>query len=496
MANNNTPKGMSPEQQRQLLLEALVRYSKGGSTSVQAPTARSAEKMGRVFEGLMDYQLAPRDDPSTHIALQWSRRTGKSYSAVPTFISAGMNSTHVDNTMFFISKTLDHAYALLWRKFQEFGKQYSIPFEMKQDPYRIIFPTGAILYFRGAKDLDQLGVLEGFPCSLVWMDEAQMIRDDVVKEIQRALNPALRDLGGKMIFSGTAGTFRVGEWFEITNGLRPHWSVHKHTLFENTHLRDDAKDIETILREEGLKLDSPQFRRSYMNEWVEDNEHTVYKFDLGINGIEEVSLDPALEWHYVMGVDWGYRDDTAVVVGAYSYDSDTYYEVDEWSAPGKSLEEIWAEGIEPMIKKYNPETRVADHDPRMHDGMNSRFGAGLTLAEKPGKEGYIEIMNSDMRKGKIKTPVHFGLVRERQLLVWDPNKFPKMVEHPGRPNHRCDAALYAYRAAKHWIGKTVQAALTFDNEADREAYYMRQYILSRAAETNTPAADWANDNDF
>lgn len=483
---------------RQAIMEALRRWGsvkRSNRVVAQAP-ARALESLHRVMGGLFDQQKAVVADPNKRKAIFGTRRMGKTSLYAPWFTQAALDCRDCEATMFIIGPTLEHAKALLWRPLENLNKQYNIGLDLKADPARCIFPNGVHLYFRGAKDKEQLGVLRGFKTPFAAVDEAQDIRDHLLQEIDTALSAGMRDFGGTLAFSGTPGRVPVGLWYDITTGALPNWTVHQWSLLDNPFLSDEAKNIEAILRDEGLTPDSPRFKREYLGLWVEDSDELVYAWDFGRNGISEVNLSPEVAWHYVIGVDFGFNDATAVIVGAFSFESDTYYEVDEFAASGLTISDFMTRGVMPMVQKYSPMRIVADAQAKqMIEEINQRWGIGMQRADKPGKLAFIEIMNSDMMLKRIKTPVHFKLVEERQRLVWDPHAKPKLEEHPRRPNNRCDAALYAYREAKHWIGRDVKKTQTFTDDNQRQAYWLKQYILQRAT-TQAPKADWANDNDF
>ena len=461
-------------------------------------TSRASEHLHRVMHGLFDKQREVVQDPSKRIAIFGTRRMGKTALIAPWIVQEAVRCPDNEATIFFIGPTIDHAKGLLWRPMENLNKQYDLGLHMRNDPARIFFPNGVHLYFRGAKDKEQLGVLRGFKLLNVFVDELQEIRDELVSDILSACGPGLRDLSGRFVFSGTPGRIPLGHWYDITTGAEENWSVHQWSLFDNPFLTDDAKNIDLILQEEGLTVECPRFKREYMGLWVEDGDDMVYRWALEKNGVVgEPVLDPAVRWHYVMGIDFGHKDDSACVVGAFSFDSDQYYEVAESGGPELSLSDFMTNHVMPLIARYDPMRIVADPQAKqLVAEINQRWQLGMQKADKAGKLAYIEVMNSDFILGRIHTPVHFKLTHERQRLVWDPSAKPKLEEHPRRPNHYCDAALYAYREAKHWIGKTFKAERKFASESERDAFLLKEYIRKQANQTDDVLSDWANDNDF
>lgn len=486
---------------RHALLEAIRRWGAVNKPAGVTIAPRAYERMHRVMNNLFDKQKAAAADPSRRLALFTTRRAGKTSLLTPKFIDTALACQDNQATMFVIAPTLEHAKALLWRPLESFNEMFNLGLELRNDPARCRFPNGVMLYFRGAKDREQLGVLRGFKTLLVGIDEIQDIRDEILFDIFQATGPGLRDLNGQMIVSGTPGKVPVGEWFEISTGERPNWSVHSWSLLDNPFLPAEAKNIDLILSEEGLTVDDPRFKREYLGLWVEDGDELVYQWKIEANGLpgDTVVLDPEYEWHYVMGIDFGHRDDSAVVVGAFSFDSNMYFEVAESGAAGLSLDSFMNYHVMPLYRKFNPMRTVGDPQAKqLIATINERWQISVQNADTRGKLAHIETINSDFLMERVKTPVSFKLIQERQRLVWDPGAKPKLIEHPRRPNHYCDAALYAHHEAKHWIARDVKQKVSFATELDREAYYLKQYILKNAQPKSAVErlANWADDDDF
>ena len=494
---------MSSLQQQLSFQEAAKRFSRGFLVAPKRAQNRlGSEKLFRTLEGLTPKQLEVHDDGvrengPRRLALCCTRRAGKSYLAAPWFVEMGMTAKNPETTMFFIAPTLEQAKALLWRRFIEVKRETGLEFEMKSDPWRIEFPTGAILYFRGAKDLDQLGQLRGFATKLAWVDEVQDVRDHVLRHIEASIGPSLRDNDGTLIISGTPGPICTGMWYEVSKGSRANWKVHEWSLFDNPHLPEKARDLETILREEGLTPDSPRFKREYMAQWVEDDSLLIYKYNAQLNG--NVSAYGALpdghDWQYSIGVDFGHSPDpSAVVVLAYATTYPTVHVIREWKKTKVTYTDLYEQGIKPFWEEFGPCQIVGDQSSKQAIAeINQRWGLGMQPSERQRKPAYIEMCNADMERGRILIPPEFALAKEMAELVWDPDKLPDRKEHPRRDNHLCDAFLYAWRNCRQWIGAKLPNPDPFKSEADMQAYHLSQ--LARR-NTNAKPVDWASDADF
>ena len=498
---------MSSFQQQQAYQEAAKRFSRAFLRVPERQENRlGSERLFRTLETLTPKQLEIHnykgEDWVQHIALCCTRRAGKSYLAVPWIVEKGMMAKDPETTMFFIAPTKEQAITLLYRRFMEVKRETGLEFEYKTSPERIEFPTGAVLFFRGAKDIDQLGQLRGYKTSMVWVDEVQDVRDEVLRVIDNAVGPGLRDLAGHFVMSGTPGPIRSGRWFEVSTGKSTNWKTFEWSLFDNPHLAPEAKDLAAIMRDEGLSPDSPKFKREYLAQWVEDEHFQCYHYDIGRNGGVEIwkpgePLPVEHEWHYCIGVDFGHSPDpSACVTLAWSHTHDTVFVVREWRQPKMTITDLFEQGVRPMWKEYGPCRVVGDAAAKQIIAeINQRWGIGMEPSEKnkKSKAGYIDIVNADMERAKVIVPPEFHLAREMAELTWDPSKFPERKEHPSRDNHLCDAFLYAWLDCFQWIHKELPAKPdSFGTESEKEAYFLKNYIQGK----NRTQKDWANDDHF
>ncbi len=450
----------------------------------------------------MPIQLQVHDCKQKRIALCCTRRAGKSYLAAPWFVEEGMKSTRYDRVDFFIAPTLEHAKSLLWGHLRELKRKTGLNFEMKNDPASVIFPSGARLIFRGAKDLDDLGSLVGYPTGMLWVDECQDIRDEVLKFVQNKVGPALRDMHGRMVFSGTPGRVAAGLWYEIATGKRTNWTTFGWSLFDNEHLPPESRDLQLILQEEGYTPATPAFKREYMGMWVEDDSLLCYKYDPQLNGQYTYgqSLPDGHDWTYVIGVDFGYSPDpSAVVALAYSNTHPAVFVVDEFRQTNKTYTDLYELGVRPMYEKYGPCVVVGDAaSPQAIAEINQRWSIGMQPCTKGNKKtlkaSYMELMNADFIRGRIHVPPESAYAHELAELVWDPDKLPERKEHPRRANHLCDAGLYAYICAKHWNQQPREPIAPLVDSEQQYGWDLAQY--AREQTSRSTLIDWCDDAQF
>ncbi|HZU84182.1 MAG TPA: hypothetical protein VE987_14735, partial [Polyangiaceae bacterium] len=205
---------------------------------------------------------------------------------------------------------------------------------------------------------------------------------------------------------------------------------------------------------------TPLYRQEWLGEWVVDASALVYRFDPQRNAAAELPK-PRAEYTYVLGVDLGFTDPSALVVGAYHPNDPTLYVPYAHKAAGMTISDVAA-----FIKglwfcpgsghrgPYPFAAMVADASAlQAVEEMRQHHRLPIEAAEKPGKRGVIEVMNSDLVTGRIKLlPEAMGIAEEWDALVWDERERAKLpsrwVEDPRFPNHLADAALYCWRKAR------------------------------------------------
>jgi hypothetical protein len=491
------------------LREAAKRFSPTLLKTPVPPENRLGdERLFRTLEGLMPQQLAVRaaalnpTDPKRRIALCLPRRSGKSYLAAPWFAEEGMKSSRYDRVDFFVAPTLDHAFRLLEGHLRDLKRRTGLPFEIKNNPAGVYFPSGAKLLFRGAKDIDDLGSLVGHPTGMAWIDECQDIRDEVLRHVDNKIGPALRDIGGRLIFSGTPGPICAGLWWEAATGRLPHWFTGvKWTLFDNPHLPPEARSLEAILRETGYTIDTPAFRREYLAEWVEDTTLLVYAYSRTRNGEYQFGdpLPDGHEWNFVIGVDFGYSPDpSACITWAWSRTHPQVFCVAEFCESRLTYTDLYERGVQPMYDTFGPCVVVGDAaNPQAIAEINKRWSIGMMPGIKGSKKltkpGLIEIMNADFYRGMLQIPAESKYAKELTELVWDPDKLPDRKEHPKRANHCSDAGLYAYLQARHYKQEYREPPAPLLDPDQQSGWELAQYVRRAAAE---PTATWADDAAF
>lgn len=330
-------------------------------------------------------------------------------------------------------------------------------------------PNRSIVYLLGmdANEKEKRKALgQKFPCVII--DEAQDWMTDVNTLVFHVLKPAVADYRGQICLQGTPGLIAKGLFYDVTTGKEPGWKLHEWTTHDNEAPAPDGSgktcaqqwsdEIAELKRMKPGVENTPAFRRNYLREWVVDEDKLVYRYVTGRN--EFSGKLPFVEgpgrWHYILGIDLGYNDDTAFVLWAFHDSDPTLYGLETFKKPGLDIT-----GVAQLAKSYDA-ARGGDIEAMVIDGsnkqavaeMSNRHGLGkLVPADKTGKGDFIELMNADYITGRIKlAPQCAPLKEEYAALIWD-DKSATRQEHPACPNHAADAGLYGWRYCYQYMSK-------------------------------------------
>jgi len=229
-------------------------------------------------------------------------------------------------------------------------------------------------------------------------------------------------------------------------------------LPENPNFYKDLpkKDLEITLSEErelkGITILDPGYRRETFGEWVEDVDSLVYKYDEDIN---HYNILPKADYTYILGIDVGYNDADAIAVLAYTKDHNKVFLVEEFIKPKQTISEL-ATVIQEIDDAYGCVKKVIDAGAlgkKIQEEINQRFNLCLEAAEKQRKHEFIELMNSDLRKGALKIKKSSRFAEDSRLVQWDRDKSTpdRMKVSDTYHSDICDAVLYAYREARHYL---------------------------------------------
>lgn len=300
------------------------------------------------------------------------------------------------------------------------------------------------------------------------IDEAAFFKQDLRDMIYEKLLPCVADWDGWIALASTSSEYTRGLFYDITNDIEKGWSVHKWTYEDNPFMSKKMGRQIAMLKKNNPRIEeTPAFRRMYLNEWVTDYDSFCYKYNADINDIDAIPHQDQL--FNVLGIDLGFNDPTAFSLLSFSDYDPCCYIRHAYKRGNMIISEV-AERIRWYIDKYDPIACVVDNASKQAvEELKQKFSLPLVAAEKTGKAEFIEIMNSDFVLGNIKLlPEAQMLKKEYGSLIWDKDKLPRKIEHPGCENHVCDSSLYAYRFCYQYRYETRPKKATIEDHIENQ----------------------------
>ncbi len=460
----------------------------------EASIERDLATASKILDSLFLKQRQVIEDPWQRKAALCPRRAGKSWTAMSYAMYTAL--TKPMSISVIVTLTLKTARAIYWGAIQRYLHHYGIKAGLHHTELRVTLANGSTIFLMGAETRAEVEKLRGNSYDLVVIDECKSFSPSILNElIEEAVEPALDDRDGSMLLIGTPGNILAGPFFEATQptyrdqyeapvsrsydnpdsfwnqDMEPLWSRHQWGRQDNEFL--PKLWAQALGRKKRNKWDDnhPIWLREYLGQWVADESIYVYDFATLIHTKREsvswkpqptqenpIGLPEGHEWRFILGIDYGYRDETALCVGAYSLTSEVLYHCWEWKASHQTVDVLAGKIAEAQSLFGSFDAMVADSGGKQtSEDMNKLFGTHIINAEKTAKNDYIELLNSDFHRGYVKIMSGSDLGREMELLQWDlaDEKKDQLIrtgrlkEHYAFPNHLCDAFLYLWRYSYH-----------------------------------------------
>lgn len=499
--------------------EHFFRVLRQESESQTARAGSDAAIASSILADLLPHQRTVVDDPYQRKAVLCPRRAGKSWVAMGYGFHECL--TNPGALVVIITLTAGSAQRIYWGELLRFAKRYGISLDrigsVNNTSLTIKLENGSTLFLVGAATRSEIEKLRGQSYDLAVIDECKSFNAAVLQElIEEILDLATADSGGTIMMIGTPGNVLDGPFYEGTfpgylkrdpnsdlsypisrsyakpeaywsdpsHDHIPEWSFHTWTLADNTAVRDKhgRTPWENALESKKRKRwadDNPKWRREALGEWATSDDVLVYAFGgiLASDGEQACralfhpqfggaytkwGLPTDQEWRYILGIDFGFEDDTAICVLAYSTTSDTLYQVYDFKAPHLTASQAGDKLLEVQAAfDGRIEVMVSDGGKQMVQDLNERYGLGLVAAERNKKNDHIELLNSDLYDGKFKVRRDSELVHEWLHLQWNLETMTreeairrqKLVEDSRCANHLSDACLYAHHYSNHFFAR-------------------------------------------
>lgn len=451
---------------------------------------------------LFPKQRAILEDPSPIKAALCPRRAGKSWTALAYAHEVSLKQPGSMSVV--VCLTLKHCKTVYWNSvLPRFQRLFGVQTFKHHTDMRLTFANSSMIHFVGAETKAEIEKLRGGSFDLIVIDECKSFPPDLLRELVfDVCYPACSDRDGTILMIGTPGSILEGPFYEgtyrnalnernepysrtfddpehfwLTNPTRTDWlySRHSWTVRDNVYAPSVWERALKQKQASGWADDHPTWLREWLGQWVSADDVFVYAY----TGLRQKDpskvqwypgprdqnnrhgLPAGHDWRFVLGLDLGFEDDFAMVVGAYSLTDGSLYHVYDYKVNHQDVDQVAAHVLR-VIEMFNGKVDaiVADSvglGKMVVETLNRRHGLSIVPAEKPEKNDFIELLNADFLSGRIKIQPDSDLDTELRMLQWDLTKHSrkelvragKLREHPGLPNHLCDALLYLWRYSYH-----------------------------------------------
>lgn len=421
------------------------------------------------------------------LALPWARRTGKTYLLPRVLLR---DAEEPGTWSVYLTKTRLNAKQLLWRWLKKAARDLGIPYTTNESDLVLERPGGGNILLGGANDLSAIERWRQYGWKRVVLDEMGVLDEDpnlLETLIDDVIEPATTDHGGLAVFAGTPGYLLGKRWHHLSGPNSPIRVINADAR-SNTAVPGLWARILALKAKHGWSDDHPTWVREYLGQWVLDESSLVYPFDpernscsgLPTHTVTGVRLEQS-GWRYCLGVDVGYVDATAFVLGCcHELDPRAFIVQSEshtgW-LPDRTAEHIRSE----YLARY-PWLRVvvdAGGMGKVHaETLRHRYPEiPAVAAEKTEKPDAIRDLRGRVLSGQVQ--VLDGAQNDALRACWGRLGWDKarLHHHPDQDDHEADAALYMDRALRHWLmtAPDLPQPLTPAQEAARlrEAYKRR-----------------------
>lgn len=461
-----------------------------------------------------EQQRAFVQDESPLVALLCPRRAGKSRAGALRLFRTAVKFPGSQSRYFGLTRQTSKD--IMWDVLKQVNEELKIGAAFNETELRTTLPNGSSFRLVGmdANEKERRKVLGGDLKDAI-LDEAASFHVDLRALIKDFIGPATIRQRGTIALTGTPDPDEArGFFYEVTTGKEPGWTPHSWDTLDNPYMREEwAAKLALITETDPAYLETPEFRCMYRAEWPDSPSGWVYQFNRTRNVIDATDL-PEIH-HAVLGIDLGWKDDFALTLMGWNRHDKRIFILHTEKAPKKYLDHIAqrADVVASFVKCHV--SRVIDGaNQQVVQELRKRYKLNAENTDKADKAGLIRIMNTELMCGRVlavrgwvdetghprgSTPLvvewsgadEAGMaVKDATPLVWDrramQHRPPRLVEDSRCPNHAADAALYAFRYAWNYLGRSeTQHVVPGTEEAmrlERERYKAK--LMRRVREEN------------
>jgi hypothetical protein len=398
------------------------------------------------------------------IAVRCSRRSGKSYMSNSLLAAKSEERPHA--LCLYLALTHDNVRRIAWPSIKALNGRFDLGLKLNEAFLRAAFRNGSQIEYSGigasatGEVADRFrGAADGY--DLIVIDEASKFRPEVLEYlITEVLWPSLMDKRGALILTGTPTPNASGIFYQATSSGLPGWRPFFWTTGDNPYMRQQWEEEIAEQRRLNPKIDeSAAFRREYFGEWAVDASDLVYELDEAINCLDLKPADDAQWSGHCIGVDVGWSDATAFCAVGWQRNCGDLWVLESHKEPRMAPDAI-ADKIRSLQARWPRANVVIDSaggstaTRSILEELATRYQVSANPAEKTDKATWIAQVNTDFRRARIHIVRHANrqLLAELHRVPWRAKADARYREEdPAFPNDLCDAFLYAYRYARHYL---------------------------------------------
>lgn len=465
-----------------VLLLVGVAMGRPSSAAVRVGYLMRLHSAAAILAGMFAVQKAVVLDPSRKKVIWTDRRAGKTFTVLADFMRRGLRA-RAPVHFIYIALTHPSAEGIAWPVIKELDERYGLGGRFQEQKLRYTGPGGFTIQLVGADRPGWGKRIYGRKLAGVAIDEAAFFSIDLRDLVDDYTKHCLSDLAGVLYLMSIPGHVPRGLFYELTKGFdykaifsgnipmrtkacpdATSWSVHTWTALQNPHMA--AQITKEIAKEHEDNPDcenDPRYQRNRMKAWTTLLGERVYAWDETKNTFMG-QWKPSDGDHFVLGLDFGWDDWTALSWNVWRDDHPALVELESKRLQHVLLDEV-ASHVRYYIEASGGENKIEIVADPAHRQLFEEFRRSYQLpvmeAEKCFKYDMQSIANTWYREGRIQivNPESSAHVEEMGDLVWKVGPDGKRREQPGLRNDSCDAHFVAFRHARHYLEREAEATV-------------------------------------
>jgi hypothetical protein len=340
----------------------------------------------------------------------------------------------------------------------------SVQSEANESDMMLWLPNGSFLQALSIEKMADVERIRGDQCDLFLLDECQAPRDDVFAALRyKIVPPMLMKRGGAFDAMGTVPDVDPCEFTRCIDSPGADGRLFGWTCFDNPFI--DHADIHRTAAAAGLTPGHPVYEREFLGRRVRDPDKMAYEFDRARNTYDPTGYDFTGHRH-VMGIDLGFQDRDAIVVGAWNpQDPERRIRVRyTWQQNHQDVDQL-AEVVKAAIATYHPSVIVGDHGGhgavKVMKTLEARLG--IVIQAKPGDVMVsVGLVNDDLRTGRLLVPRDSELCDDLEKVQRSVKGNRVEINKVGYHSDLSEALRYMHAGAWHYRSKAAAPEKTLD----------------------------------